>query len=459
MTSSFTSKHIMIALHSRSVVPRRLIAGAATASLVALGGCKTADILKARTPDVLTPGSLSTAAGASVLRLGAIQNFYIAFAGNTDSYAVVTGNLGDEIRSTDTFDDRILPDRRQMNDNLPSMTTPYLTLHKARTGATRAIVALNATAPTTPKFLVGEQYVDRGFAETFLGEMYCSGVPFSGDDGATPGLPLTTAQMFTASAASFDSALTLADTSTRVKYAAQIGKARALLDNGQYAAAATAVAGVPTAFKFLAYYSLTTTENGVYNATAAAGSRYGVSDKEGGNGLAYLSQTGDARLPWVASTRAGFNTLFQAQPTQLKQIRAGNVTVADGIEARLIEAEARLQGGAQADRDAVFQTLNTLRQNAITPAVPIITGTAPTTQAAAVDQLFAERGYWFWLTGHRLGDMRRLIRQYGRGSETVFPTGTQAAPLSSQYGTDVNFIVPSQEKNNTNFTGCIDRKA
>ena len=458
MTSSFTSKQNMIALQLRSSLARRLAAGAAAASLVMLGGCKSDEILKARTPDVLTPGSLSTSAGANTLRLGAIQNLYNAFAGSVDSYAVVTGNLGDEIRSTDTFDDRILPDRRQMNDNLPSMTTPYLNLHKARTAATRAIVALTATLPL-PKFNNGEQYVDRGFAEDFLGEMYCSGVPFSGDDGNTPGTPLTTAQIFTISAASFDSALALADTSTRVKYAAQIGKARALLNNGQYAAAAAAVSGVPTTFKFLAYYSLTTSENGIYNATAAAGSRYGVSDKEGGNGLAYLSQTGDARLPWAASARSGFNTLFSNQPTQLKQIRAGNVVMADGIEARLIEAEARLQSDTQADRDAVFATLNSLRQTGITPAVPVIAGTAPTTKDAAITQLFAERGYWFWLTGHRLGDLRRLVRQYNRGAETVFPTGTQAAPLSSQYGTDVNFIIPSQEKNNLNFTGCIDRKA
>ncbi|MDQ6612927.1 MAG: hypothetical protein M3Y64_10870, partial [Gemmatimonadota bacterium] len=282
MPSSITSKLTMNALYTNFGVPRRLLVGAAAGSLALLGGCKYSDLLKASTPDVLTPGALSTAAGAGVLRLGAIQDFYIAFAGRVDSYAVVTGNLADEIRSTDTFDDRILPDRRQMNDNLPGMTTPYLNLHKARTGATRAIVAINTTAPATPKFLIGEQYVDRAFTETFLGEMYCSGVPFSGDDGATPGVPLTTAQMFTVSAASFDSALALADTSTRVKYAAQIGKARALLNNAQFAAAAAAVAGVPTTFKFLAYYSLTTTENGIYNATAAAGSRYGVSDKEGG---------------------------------------------------------------------------------------------------------------------------------------------------------------------------------
>jgi hypothetical protein len=31
---------------------------------------------------------------------------------------------------------------------------------------------------------------------------------------------------------------------------------------------------------------------------------------------------------------------------------------------------------------------------------------------------------WMYLTIHRWGDMRRLIRQYGRTQDKVFPTGT-----------------------------------
>ena len=84
---------------------------------------------------------------------------------------------------------------------------------------------------------------------------------------------------------------------------------------------------------------------------------------------------------------------------------------------------------------------------------------SPTTQAAAVDMLFTERAKWLWLTGHRLGDMRRLIRQYGRAQTTVFPIGTLQYRPSDTYGTDVNFIVPFPEKNNPLFTGCIDRAA
>ena len=91
---------------------------------------------------------------------------------------------------------------------------------------------------------------------------------------------------------------------------------------------------------------------------------------------------------------------------------------------------------------------------------------SPTTQSAAVDQYFQERAYWTWLTGHRLGDMRRLVRQYGRDAETVFPTGLVANSgtpsitqnLSGSYGTATSMIVPFSERNNPNYKGCLDTK-
>ncbi len=52
-------------------------------------------------------------------------------------------------------------------------------------------------------------------------------------------------------------------------------------------------------------------------------------------------------------------------------------------------------------------------------------------------------------TSHRLGDLRRLIRQYGRNSEAVFPTG--AFFKGGTYGQDVTFPVPVDEENNVDF--------
>jgi hypothetical protein len=433
------------------------------ATAVALSACST-DTLNVTNPDVIGVGSATSASGAVALRNGAIQDFAIVFSGTQDGVIVSTGNLADEIMATDTFFDRLLPNERSMNNNLGGAADAlYLNMHLARAGAGSAIAAWAKARPAS-KDTLGELYAVRGYMEDFFAETYCSGVPFSSEDnagGIIYGQPQTTQQILQRSAASFDTALINA-TSASNRNLAAVGKARALLNLGQYSAAAAAVAGVPTTFKYVANHSSATTRqyNGVWNGTVVPSSRYTVSNNEGTNGYNYLQTPADPRMPWATSTRVGFDGTTRNMPTQLKHPANNSpATVADGIEARLIELEARLQGGQQADRDAVFAGLNSLRATAITPAIAAIAGGAPTTQAAAVDQLFRERAYWTWLTGHRLGDMRRLVRQYGRDQSTVFPVGPVSTRFGSTYGSDVNFPVPFDESNNPNFKGCIDRKA
>jgi hypothetical protein len=86
----------------------------------------------------------------------------------------------------------------------------------------------------------------------------------------------------------------------------------------------------------------------------------------------------------------------------------------------------------------------------------------PASSAAAVNLLFTERARWLWGTGHRLNDLRRLVRAvgtrggYGRAENTVFPNGPYFKN-GLVYGTDVNYPVPLDETNNPNFTQCRDR--
>ena len=93
-----------------------------------------------------------------------------------------------------------------------------------------------------------------------------------------------------------------------------------------------------------------------------------------------------------------------------------------------------------------------------------IAGLAPLTAAASaaagVDQLFRERAFWLFSRGHRLGDLRRLVRQYSRPANTVFPSG--AFQKGGVYGSDVNFPIPQAESNNPNVPAgqtCLDRNA
>ena len=102
---------------------------------------------------------------------------------------------------------------------------------------------------------------------------------------------------------------------------------------------------------------------------------------------------------------------------------------------------------------------------AIQTVAPLANLSAADTVAAgsAVNLHFAERARWLWLSAHRLSDLRRLVRQYGRLADAVFPTGPYFKAQFSAYGTDVNFPIPFDEFNNPNLSdlpptqSCIDR--
>lgn len=450
-------------------VPRRLLRSASAVFLAVgvVAGCSTST-LEITDPDVLNVGDYATSAGAAPLRLGVIQDFQNVFSGNAnlENVIVVTGNVSDEMYSTDTFDDRLFPNQRAMNENLPALDAFYRNLHRARSGATRAITVLKQVAPT-PVQNIGELYAIRGMTEVFFAETYCSGVPFSEetDAGTQFGEPQTTTQIYARALASFDSALASAGTDARVQNIARVGRGRVLINQGQFDQAAAAVQAVPSSFAWVTAHSTSSVrqENGMWNALTVANSRYAIvlpdaqGRGEGINGVAFLTSPADPRIPWVPSTRTGFNGSSRNLPTQLKYDRTTGAVVANGVEARLIELEARLRKDTQGDRDAVFAGLNNLRATAISPAMAPLAGTAPTSQAEAVTQFFSERAKWLYLTGHRLGDLRRLIRQYGRSANTVFPTGNLPAPLAGVYGSDVNLPIPFDERNNPKFNGCIDR--
>jgi len=151
----------------------------------------------------------------------------------------------------------------------------------------------------------------------------------------------------------------------------------------------------------------------------------------------------DKATPWVAA----FWT-----------VRTQPVVVVSGLDARLIEAEAKLQAN---DVPGMMTILNALR--ASPPSLGPITPKAmaalavPATKDAAVDLFFREKAFWQFARGQRLSDLRRLVRQYGRSQDAVFPVGT--FHKGGSYSTDTNVPVPDSEKSNPLFTGCIDRNA
>ena len=135
------------------------------------------------------------------------------------------------------------------------------------------------------------------------------------------------------------------------------------------------------------------------------------------------------------------------------------LTVAAGIEAQLIIAEAQLQP-ATAPAGPWLATLNAMRASI---GLSVLTDPGATLSGAAAAKarialLFQERAYWLFMTGHRQGDLRRLLRQYSPyfpRQELVYPVGTYSEPGLGFYGSAIVAPIPQAEFANPFFTGCI----
>jgi len=414
-------------------------------------GCSALTDVEA--PDVVQPPDLRNPIGAQALRAGAIGSFIDAFAGGqvfTGSQVVRSGTIADEFIATNLIDEadkRILPD-------FGFGFFIYQPLQQTRLYLGDAIEALRRYVPTATA-QVGQLFALRGYVILFFGENMCSGVPLSTvDDGALVfGRGLTTTELLNGAVQEFDSAITYAADSAKYLNLARVGKARALLSLARFADAVTAATPVPTTFSYLTEQSSTVQQNGIYVRTYVnrAGS---VADREGTNGLDFISAN-DPRVVTQLIGPSSDPTVLTYGVTKYNSF-ASPVVLASGLEARLIEAEAAYQ--ANPDDTASVGTgwlgiLNSLRQTQISP--PLAPLADPGSRTAREDLIFRERAFWLFGTGHRHGDLRRLIRQYGRSAESVFPTGPYRAGIV--YGTDVTLTTTPDERNNPNYTGCIDR--
>jgi hypothetical protein len=413
---------------------------------IALTGCSTDRILKVERPDIIDPTGLNNPAGVTALHAGVIGDL----AAYMDAAVGVNASVGlftDELRFGATPPEIKQFDTRSLIEQNTLLWLIYRNVQQLRGQADRAADALKTVSASDTR--IGEMNAISGFSYVLLAELFCSGVPI-GNIGEEAD-PVATTAILQGGIAKLDAAIAAAGSDARIKNVAAVLKARALLDLGQFDAAATAVASVPTDFKYTTFHSATTPYqqnlfwNYMFNSDGLL-----VSEKEGTNGLNFATAN-DLRVP--ISGTGGPSRFDATTPRYYFGLLTGfdsPTVIASGAEARLIEAEAELR---KANNTAFLQKINDLRAFQKLSAV-----TDPGSPATRVDLLFRERAFTMFGTSHRLGDMRRLVRQYTRPAESVFPTGNYHKD-GLKFGTDVNFIVPAPERNNPKFTGCIDRNA
>lgn len=448
-----------------------------SAALVAGCSSVTDSLLEVEDPDLINPENTNSSAGAIAVAngtLGRLNDVTVA----QESTWLFGGLLADEWGTSSTFIQNDEADWRKVQTNNGSINTQSRRLYRVRTAANQAIALLKEFEPTRTA-LRGEMYFARGFAELQLASDFCNGIPLSDASGTeiVYGEPLPVSKVFEAAIASFDSALSIVTgtdaASIRVRRAARVGKARAQLGNNLFAEAAATIAvttadSVPTSFSYQTTLSLTTANNIIWDQGFSA-KRYSVADSLEGNSRNLLVKNAipffsakDPRLPVTDTKTVGQDGGTFVRTTTLYD-RLTPADVVNGIDARLIQAEAALRGGNTTQWLAILNGLRTGPSRVaqvgtvVIPATALAALTDPGTDTARVSLTFREKAFWTFSRGQRLGDLRRLVRQFQRAPDNVFPTGPHYK--TSAYGSDVNFPIHTDEENNPKFTGCLDRNA
>ena len=456
----------------------RWVLTAAAVGLGAVVGCdrvKT-ELLAPQNPGLVDPSAVGTPTAALALRVGAIGRYKQVQSG--ESIWQYGGTLADEFKNADFSSDRINADQRLTD---AAVSWNYNGVTQARGFVRDAIKAMKQFNPDSSA-LIGELYMELAFFEMTMADNYCNGIPLGHtEDGVfVNGAPITIAQVYDSASAHLDTAMAFSSKATDagsvyINRAARVWKARVLIDKDKANAAnaATIVASVPTTFVYDMTFSSVSGSNGMWslnNSTA----RIGVADSFdiiGGqpsvikNALPFVSSK-DPRVPVANGDSLSPKVPPEdgvTRPFYLSQLYKGQfdpLVLASGVDARLYEAEAKLQAN---DIAGMMTILNALRTATPRPVIGLTTIPAmatlptPANQTDATSLLFREKAFWTFGRGQRLPDLRRLVRQYGRTDDQVFPTGNYFK--GGKYGTDENFPVPSSEQVNPLFTGCIDRKA
>jgi hypothetical protein len=450
------------------------------------------------------PTTVNNAAGARGMAVIARAQFQFALV----NYIPLSGLLTDEFQanargtasSNGAFPDQyVAVDARFLPQGAkgPLATDAlYATLQQLRGLNNQAIGALKKYDADSSAALRGELYAQEGYAELWLADLYCSGVPLSTLDfqqDFTYKPSSTTDAVYQHAIALFDTALTLATDSASILNFAKLGKARVQLALGQYAAAAQTVDDVPADFRYV--LTIQTCGNfsmaacnvpGIVQAIFALAPVGSMSDGEGGVGLLYRSSR-DLRTAVQDPAVGTVNGNEVWLPVKYPFGWLAEFVVASGIDAELIRAEADLHaggsdwltmlndlrtGGTYTSIDTLVVSINT----AVTPPDTTFRyDTAWVAGAGGVDYLgplqdpgnadarlrllFRERAFWLYATGARQGDLRRLVRQYHLDKNSLYPSG--AYPGIGSYGNNIDAPIPMSggysESSNPYFHGCLSR--
>lgn len=440
---------------------------ARAAGIAVLAGVLSSCSLEVFDPDIVQPEDVSDPASLPIAIAGVVGDFQLAF----DDYARYTGLFTDEFILAGTFPTRLQVDERKVLSDNATMNGVYENIHVARFSADNLVEAAQGLVgdPDADQDLVataitfGQYY--GAYVRLLLAEMYCLSILGGGDDTnpnyeSTPVLPDDRMQdalsLFQAAQASAASA-----GFSDIEIAARVGQGRANMWLGNYAAAASAMASVGTSFEYMSEYSSNDPSqyNDVYNFTYSDGGQVirwtvgdGTQSERNFERYPFYDEFVDAGVldPDPPSSFTSFNSSIlvhlqmiyppplangepQIPPTASGQ--AAPMIAASGFEARITEAEVLYRAGDVAGAESAINALLTSGNN------PHGAFFAPVDFTGDFETDIALIGYAYqaglWITGHRMGFVRRVLRNDG---VDLFP--------AVQPGRDGSFPVVKQELDN-----------
>ena len=446
------------------------------------------ELLQPQNPGLIDQSAVGSPTAAAALKIGAMGRLKwvvsdpapAGFGGS--SVWEASGLLSDEFMNSDFQNSQNDVDQRTMSPD--NVVANYSRTTQAR-GFIRDAIAAELKYEPTKTADIGELYMALGFIEMTLAENFCNGIPLGSnvagvvDYTSDEFKSRTNAEVYDVALTHIDSALAILGSATdvntvAVRNATLITKARILVNKGQYAAAAALVpvSVIPSNYQyvFITQASSNNDDLGIWTLNNSV-ARMTVGDSSVnylgkqfsiGNVIPFATLN-DPRVPILKGTDAklpaedgGLTPLF------IQQIWKGRddpIPMVSGIDARLIEAEAKLGASDFAGMMTILNALRTAppRIGNFQPATMTAISTTPTTKDAATSLFFREKAFWQFGRGQRLSDLRRLVRQYGRSQDKVFPVGQHYK--GGVFGSDVAFPVPDAERINPQFNGCIDKNA
>jgi hypothetical protein len=429
------SDDIMTHMTTRRGIRGQLRKIAAVAfSVAAMSACS--DFLVAENPGAVEEPDVNNIAYVNLLANAPIYGFQASY----DDLTWWNGQFTDEIVNNNAgnpFAEEGQIDRRELYADMTYIPAfIYSPVQRARFLAEDAARRMEALMPDSAAsdLRVARAYAFAGYGYVALGESFC----------VTPidaGVPKDPEAMFTDAVAHFNKAIAVATAwKTKVQgrtplvqaavlgadsviNLSRVGAARASLGKNDKAGAAAFAALVPANFEYMLWYGTTNTSerSRIYD-------RIGVSTNGWMRFTPFEAMVTDPRIPRILSTTSTARAGVPLSPLMYTGYNgqtgsAGGAIVPDhghrlatGLEARYIVIEA---GGPTA---AMLAFVNERR--AVGQQAPVnLTGDA------LLAELRDQRSRDFYLSGQRLGDLRRYLRY---NNINLFPTGPYPGSTTGQ---------------------------